>query len=303
MLQALCREAKAEAPADILALGFHVCMLQKGFYPVSSSTGTDSVSPDVSSSPDGSVSLKILPSGWRESSGGGALYFFNYGHPLAGAGRSFCAKALLLGENHLTVNAIENGTSGGSVLSLDLDVVKEVQTGAGEDEKLLKDFPFLALRVESAIQVRLLPALAPPQAAPSSSSKPEREGGKSQKEERERREAEMERRRRDDDDDDMGGLLGPRQPGPGPLGPFPGRGPFPDLDRPSPGFFGPDGNLIGPNHPGFGIRFPPGGRGGPPGMGPRFDPFGPVPGSLEPDNDHMRPPGTFRDGPPDGMFG
>jgi hypothetical protein len=63
------------------------------------------------------------------------------------------------------------------------------------------------------------------------------------------------------------------------------------------------GSLIGPNHPGFGLRDPfapplPGGGGfggfpgvRPPPRGSRFDPFGPPGVRPNPDNDHFPPPG------------
>jgi len=75
-------------------------------------------------------------------------------------------------------------------------------------------------------------------------------------------------------------------------------------------FFTPGGNLVGPNHPGFGGTLDPyydpygigipndfrrgrGNRGrGPPGA--RFDPFGPPGGGFgNPNNDHLPPPGFY----------
>jgi len=73
---------------------------------------------------------------------------------------------------------------------------------------------------------------------------------------------------------------------------------FPPLGFPSgPSIFGPSGNIVGPNHPGFGpVNDPFGGRGPMPGRGGyprgRFDPFGP-PGTnfpFGPDHDHDRNP-------------
>ncbi len=65
-----------------------------------------------------------------------------------------------------------------------------------------------------------------------------------------------------------------------------------------PGFGGGGGggNLMGPNHPLFdgrgGVGGGVGGVGGRGrGMQPRFDPWGPVPGMGEPDNDELLPPG------------
>lgn len=68
---------------------------------------------------------------------------------------------------------------------------------------------------------------------------------------------------------------------------------------PSPGMFAPDGNLIGPNHPAWGVTRPgiPS-RGGPPGgiPGARFDPLGPLgPFGGEPDPDHLPRPGFGHD--------
>jgi len=88
--------------------------------------------------------------------------------------------------------------------------------------------------------------------------------------------------------------------GSGDLYPSPGAGfgYIPGLDP----FHG--GNLIGPHHPGFGIRdpfapnpayFPGGGRGILPPRGARFDPFGPPGVRPYPDNDHLPPPGHFDD--------
>jgi len=63
--------------------------------------------------------------------------------------------------------------------------------------------------------------------------------------------------------------------------------------------FGGGGSLIGPHHPGFGIRdpsrppLPNGGRGFPfpPPPGARFDPYGPPGVRPNPDPDHLPPPG------------
>lgn len=71
-------------------------------------------------------------------------------------------------------------------------------------------------------------------------------------------------------------------------------------DRPPPLFF-PDGNLIGPTHPGFGPRNPfaqPNISGRPV----RFDPFDPVSRRGDPDPDHAPVPGGFGRGFPNGFF-
>lgn len=97
----------------------------------------------------------------------------------------------------------------------------------------------------------------------------------------------------------------PVRPGPGfgigsgDLYPSPGAGfgYIPGLDP-----FG-GGSLIGPHHPGFGIRDPfapnpahfPSGRGSLPPRGARFDPFGPPGVRPYPDSDHFPPPGNFDD--------
>jgi len=67
---------------------------------------------------------------------------------------------------------------------------------------------------------------------------------------------------------------------------FPMRDPFnPGFFPSSPVNWTPYGGLLGPRHPAWGQGVPFGG-----GMMPRFSPIGP--GTGEPDNDHLRIPGT-----------
>eukprot|EP01124_Arcella_intermedia_P032247 TRINITY_DN7487_c0_g1_i1.p1 TRINITY_DN7487_c0_g1~~TRINITY_DN7487_c0_g1_i1.p1 ORF type:complete len:312 (-),score=40.61 TRINITY_DN7487_c0_g1_i1:62-997(-) len=91
-------------------------------------------------------------------------------------------------------------------------------------------------------------------------------------------------------------------PGPGGgFGYLPGGGPL--APYPFDPFSGGGGSLVGPHHPGFGLRdprmppFP--NRGGPtpfpPPPGARFDPFGPPGVRPNPDHDHLPPPGHYDD--------
>eukprot|EP00440_Ansanella_granifera_P069161 gb/GFBE01075027.1/.p1 GENE.gb/GFBE01075027.1/~~gb/GFBE01075027.1/.p1 ORF type:complete len:302 (+),score=50.52 gb/GFBE01075027.1/:1-906(+) len=299
MLRALLGVAPVRGELDRAALAVHSTMLEHGFVCVAAAEPAAAAQPVLAASPDGAVSMQLLPPGWNAVADS---YTFGYVHPLRESTDTFTVKALAIAGN-LAVHA-SSSSAGSDLLNVTLSVDQnsadndpasvaarakdwQEKTAAGISQRLLG-------RQNST--ARLGKAL---EAQPEVSSGTKRPA------------PEDTRPRRPDFDEDM---ERDRRPFPGML---PSRDPF------SPGFLGgdrpvfwtPDGGLLGPRHPAWG-QVVPGRMGG--GMMPRFDPIGP---GMDPNPDHAPVPGipgsgfpgglpTFHEGPrgrggrmdPDGMF-
>jgi len=244
---------------------------------------------------DSTANDKLVPDGWNKSSD---AYSFYYKHPKSSM--TFILKNLTMGEK-LLVNGL--AVEDNRVYTLELNVNDYIKKGVAND-----DFQNIFMNMEALnvfkreIINKLLPMTEeeapenrPVVVPPSGRGPPQQPYSPSY---------------------DPLRVTPPRQPRI-PVSPlyepgFPSYAPpfgvgDRDLDPLGPGipsFPGQGGNLIGPNHPGFGPvtdpyatgPFPGRGRGrggAPPGHPPgaRFDPFGPPGFGFEPDNDELPPPG------------
>lgn len=310
LLQALLRAVPVRGELDRAALAAHAAMLGHGFVCVGSTepAGEEAAIPDVFAAEDGSVSLRVVPPGWNAALDS---FSFCYVHPLRGPAETFTMKALGVGDS-LAVHAASS-LPGADLLTVAL----KVDQGAAEGDQAA-----VAARAQDweekttvGIAVRLLArhnstsrlakALDASEPAVANNDRTAAGGMKrpAPEDERPRPDRQM--------------LPVPDRPAFPPFsGPDPFSFPHGGFDDSRPLLWTPDGNLLGPRHPAWGQGVPVGPRGGFGGNGgwlPRFDPI--LPGTGEPDPDHLRVPGMHRDFPgfqggatggrrmdPDGMF-
>mmetsp|Transcript_58134 Transcript_58134/g.156249 ORF Transcript_58134/g.156249 Transcript_58134/m.156249 type:complete len:342 (+) Transcript_58134:10-1035(+) len=282
-LQALLGAVPSRGPLDRAALAAHATMLAHGFVCIGTERpqGSEAPSPGVVVGEDGSVSLCIVPAGWNAQPDS---YSFCYVHPLRGPEETFELKALGMAGS-LAVHAASSLPSGDL-----LQVTLQVDASSSADQTTEWQ-----AKVAASIAVRMLrrhpsmDALGKAfDASEAAAAAADRSGAAGTK-----RPAPAE----DDRHWRPGSIpAGGDRPMPGF---FPGRGDpffFPvgigDDYRPPPLIWTPDGGLVGPRHPAWGQVVPgriAGPRGGGGGLLPRFDPI--LPGTGEPDHDHLRVPG------------
>ncbi|CEM14785.1 unnamed protein product [Vitrella brassicaformis CCMP3155] len=270
-LEALSKLAGCRSATDCCVLALHGCLLDSGY----TLECTDEAG-GMSKAGDGSVVRVVLLPSWNANSD---AYAFNYTPPSKQGVSRAVVKAIVIG-NTLSVHAVEQSLSGGKESALlNYEITpSEVLAKKGEDltahldadgslVDAFKDLKAIETAFRRAIVDRLSPA-----AAATSETKPAASASHP---------------------------AAPPQPPPmsDPLRDerFPPWRPDSDLGDPplgmgGPGYFGPDGNLVGPRDPMFGGGMP-GGVGAGRGRGNiRFDPLGPFPGrGIDPDNDHLRP--------------
>lgn len=281
LYQALLGAVPARHEQDRAALAVHCTMLEHGFV----CTGAEESAagaPSVVAGPDGCATLQVVPPGWNAQPD---TYTFGYVHPLRGGDQTFTVKALTMSGN-LMVHAASSVPSG-ELLTVSLAV--DAATAETDPAAVVARAKMWQEKMAAGVCVRLLgmhnstsrlgKVLDAAAAEPGTGEARAGSGTK-----RPAPEFERPRPMRDlmpDAEDPRGlprGLRDPFSPG------FVGGPALP------PGFWMPDGGLLGPRHPAWGQVIP-GRTGG--GMMPRFDPIGP--GMGEPDPDHLRVPGFMPD--------
>lgn len=281
--QALISQVPARTAFDRAALVAHSTMLEHGFVCLGVAEPTADSPPSISIGPDGSASMQVLPPGWNTSADS---YTFGYGHPVRGAAEGFTVKALVIGSS-LVVHAASS-VPGTELLTVTFNIsadTEATQNDIKDWQEKMSSGVVLRLLARQPSTTRLGKALDSSEASHSAANA---DRGSATK------------RPAPEDDRSRPMPFGAIPDGPDRpfFDPFSPGLPSNPIWTP----FGGGGGLIGPRHPAWG-QMGPGGRplpGGGGGMMPRFDPLGPFGDHNmgEPNPDHLRVPGMTPEGFP-----